>query len=131
MSMIPVVLTRKSAVVPDRPWPTDPAVSIKSAIEIDIPPGGEALIPTGLAIHVTSDVTMVLRATQMLWALDADVFPAPVFRRSSDEPHEMYIEVKNRGQQVLVISVGMDLAMASLMSVRDFSWQVVGSRFKT
>lgn len=131
MSMIPVVLTRKGAVVPKRPWPTDVAAGIRSAIDIDIPPGGEALIPTGLAISIPVDITMVLRPTQTLWVLDADVFPAPVFLRKSEEPDEMHVEVRNRGDSTLSIVLGQELAMATSFAVRDLSWQVVGARYKT
>lgn len=131
MKMMPVVLTRKEAEVPAKPWPLDPLVAIKAALPFEVEPGQMVLVPTGLAIMVPEDMIMSLRPTAPMWAQDIEVFPQPIFRRSSDEPHEMHVEVKNRGTRPFSIAARSEIAMATFIACLDLPWRNVGTRIKS
>jgi dUTP pyrophosphatase len=112
-----VELVHEDAKVPSYAYPSDSGFDLRSTIEINIPPFGRALIPTGIKLSIPEEYEIQVRPKSGL-ALNQGLTvlntPGTV---DSGYVGEIKVIVFNTNNETVTISKGMKIAQAVLCPV--------------
>lgn len=114
---IGVELVHEDARVPTYAYPTDSGFDLRSTVEVNIPPFGRALIPTGIKLSIPEEYEIQVRPksglalTQGLTVLNT---PGTV---DSGYVGEIKVIVFNTNDETVTVSKGMKIAQAVLCPV--------------
>jgi dUTP pyrophosphatase len=112
-----VELVHEDAKVPSYAYPSDSGFDLRSTIEINIPPFGRALIPTGVKLSIPEEYEIQVRPKSGL-ALNQGLTvlntPGTV---DSGYVGEIKVIVFNTNNETVTISKGMKIAQAVLCPV--------------
>jgi len=95
------------------------------AAPVTIPPGGRALIPTGLRIALPPGHELQVRPRSGLALRNGIVLPNSPGTIDEDYRGEVQVIVLNAGTESFVVERGMRIAQAVLAPVTRASWQEV------
>jgi len=90
---------------------------------VTIPPGGRALIPTGLAIALPPGYELQIRPRSGLALRNGIVLPNSPGTIDEDYRGEVQVIVLNAGDQPFVVERGMRIAQAVLAPVVRATWR--------
>ena len=112
-----VELVHEDAKVPSYAYPSDSGFDLRSTIEINIPPFGRALIPTGIKLSIPEEYEIQVRPKSGL-ALNQGLTvlntPGTV---DSGYVGEIKVIVFNTNNETVTVSKGMKIAQAVLCPV--------------
>ena len=112
-----VELVHEDAKVPSYAYPSDSGFDLRSTIEINIPPFGRALIPTGIKLSIPEEYEIQVRPKSGL-ALNQGLTvlntPGTV---DSGYVGEIQVIVFNTNKETVTVSKGMKIAQAVLCPV--------------
>ena len=112
-----VELVHEDAKVPSYAYPSDSGFDLRSTIEINIPPFGRALIPTGIKLSIPEEYEIQVRPKSGL-ALNQGLTvlntPGTV---DSGYVGEIKVIVFNTSNETVTVSKGMKIAQAVLCPV--------------
>jgi dUTP pyrophosphatase len=112
-----VELVHEDAKVPSYAYPSDSGFDLRSTIEINIPPFGRALIPTGIKLSIPKEYEIQVRPKSGL-ALNQGLTvlntPGTV---DSGYVGEIKVIVFNTSNETVTVSKGMKIAQAVLCPV--------------
>ena len=112
-----VELVHEDAKVPSYAYPSDSGFDLRSTIEINIPPFGRALIPTGIKLSIPEEYEIQVRPKSGL-ALNQGLTvlntPGAV---DSGYNGEIKVIVFNTNNETVTVSKGMKIAQAVLCPV--------------
>ena len=112
-----VELVHEDAKIPSYAYPSDSGFDLRSTIEINIPPFGRALIPTGIKLSIPEEYEIQVRPKSGL-ALNQGLTvlntPGTV---DSGYVGEIKVIVFNTNNETVTISKGMKIAQAVLCPV--------------
>ena len=112
-----VELVHEDAKVPSYAYPSDSGFDLRSTIEINIPPFGRALIPTGVKLSIPEEYEIQVRPKSGL-ALNQGITvlntPGTV---DSGYVGEIKVIVFNTNNETVTVSKGMKIAQAVLCPV--------------
>jgi dUTP pyrophosphatase len=112
-----VELVHEDAKVPSYSYPSDSGFDLRSTIEINIPPFGRALIPTGIKLSIPEEYEIQVRPKSGL-ALNQGLTvlntPGTV---DSGYVGEIQVIVFNTNKETVTVSKGMKIAQAVLCPV--------------
>ena len=112
-----VELVHEDAKVPSYTYPSDSGFGLRSTIEINIPPFGRALIPTGIKLSIPEEYEIQVRPKSGL-ALNQGLTvlntPGTV---DSGYVGEIQVIVFNTNKETVTVSKGMKIAQAVLCPV--------------
>ena len=112
-----VELVHEDAKVPSYAYPSDSGFDLRSTIEINIPPFGRALIPTGIKLSIPEEYEIQVRPKSGL-ALNQGLTvlntPGTV---DSGYVGEIKVIVFNTNNETVTVSIGMKIAQAVLCPV--------------
>jgi dUTP pyrophosphatase len=112
-----VELVHEDAKVPSYAYPSDSGFDLRSTIEINIPPFGRALIPTGIKLSIPEEYEIQVRPKSGL-ALNQGLTvlntPGTV---DSGYAGEIKVIVFNTNNETVTVSKGMKIAQAVLCPV--------------
>jgi len=112
-----VELVHEDAKVPSYSYPSDSGFDLRSTIEINIPPFGRALIPTGIKLSIPEEYEIQVRPKSGL-ALNQGLTvlntPGTV---DSGYVGEIKVIVFNTSNETVTVSKGMKIAQAVLCPV--------------
>ena len=112
-----VELVHEDAKVPSYAYPSDSGFDLRSTIEINIPPFGRALIPTGIKLSIPEEYEIQVRPKSGL-ALNQGLTvlntPGTV---DSGYVGEIKVIVFNTNKETVTVSKGMKIAQAVLCPV--------------
>jgi len=97
------------------------------AAPVTIPPGGRALIPTGLAIALPPGHELQIRPRSGLALKHGIVLPNSPGTIDEDYRGELQVIVLNAGDAPFTVARGMRIAQAVLSPVLRAEWQEVAS----
>jgi dUTP pyrophosphatase len=113
-----VELVHEDAKVPSYAYPSDSGFDLRSTVEINIPPFGRALIPTGIKLSIPEEYEIQIRPKSGL-ALNQGLTvlntPGTV---DSGYVGEIKVIVFNTNNATVTVSKGMKIAQAVLCPVR-------------
>jgi dUTP pyrophosphatase len=92
---------------------------------VAIPPGGRALIPTGLMIAVPPGYELQVRPRSGLALRNGIVLPNSPGTIDADYRGEIQVIVMNAGQELFQVKHGMRIAQAVLAPVMRVAWREV------
>jgi dUTP pyrophosphatase len=92
---------------------------------VTIPPGGRALIPTGLAMALPAGFELQVRPRSGLALKHGIVLPNSPGTIDEDYRGELQVIVMNAGNEPFTIERGMRIAQAVVSPVVRASWRVV------
>ncbi len=95
------------------------------AAPVTIPPGGRALIPTGLRIALPAGHELQVRPRSGLALKHGIVLPNSPGTIDEDYRGEVQVIVLNAGTEAFVVERGMRIAQAVLAPVTRAAWQEV------
>ncbi len=95
------------------------------AAPVTIPPGGRALIPTGLAIALPAGFELQIRPRSGLALRHGIVLPNSPGTIDEDYRGEVQVIVLNAGAEAFVVERGMRIAQAVLAAVQRAAWRPV------
>ena len=95
------------------------------AAPVTIPPGGRALIPTGLAIALPAGFELQIRPRSGLALRHGIVLPNSPGTIDEDYRGEVQVIVLNAGAEAFVVERGMRIAQAVLAPVQRAEWRPV------
>ncbi len=95
------------------------------AAPVTIPPGGRALIPTGLAIALPAGFELQIRPRSGLALRHGIVLPNSPGTIDEDYRGEVQVIVLNAGAEAFVVERGMRIAQAVLAPVQRAEWRKV------
>ena len=95
------------------------------AAPVTIPPGGRALIPTGLAIALPAGFELQIRPRSGLALRHGIVLPNSPGTIDEDYRGEVQVIVLNAGAEAFVVERGMRIAQAVLAPVQRAEWRLV------
>jgi dUTP pyrophosphatase len=95
------------------------------AAPVTIPPGGRALIPTGLAIALPAGYELQIRPRSGLALKNGILLPNSPGTIDEDYRGEIQIIVLNSGDAPFIVERGMRIAQAVLAPVVRVSWDEV------
>lgn len=98
---------------------------------VTVPPGGRALIPTGLAIALPPDHELQIRPRSGLALRNGIVLPNSPGTIDEDYRGEIQVIVLNAGDQAFVVERGMRIAQAVLAPVLRAAWREVATLDET
>lgn len=98
---------------------------------VTIPPGGRALIPTGLAIALPPDHELQIRPRSGLALRNGIVLPNSPGTIDEDYRGEIQVIVMNAGDQPFTVDRGMRIAQAVLAPVLRATWWEVDDLDRT
>lgn len=114
-----VELVHEDAKVPSYAYPSDSGFDLRSTIEINIPPFGRALIPTGIKLSIPEEYEIQVRPKSGL-ALNQGLTvlntPGTV---DSGYVGEIKVIVFNTNNETVTVSKGMKIAQAVLCPVMN------------
>ncbi len=93
------------------------------AAPVTIPPGGRALIPTGLTIALPQDYELQVRPRSGLALRHGIVLPNSPGTIDADYRGEVQVIVMNAGDAPFVVERGMRIAQAILAPVVRLAWR--------
>jgi dUTP pyrophosphatase len=112
-----VELVHEDAKIPSYAYPSDSGFDLRSTIEINIPPFGRALIPTGIKLSIPEEYEIQVRPKSGL-ALNQGITvlntPGTV---DSGYVGEIKVIVFNTNNETVTVSKGMKIAQAVLCPV--------------
>jgi dUTP pyrophosphatase len=112
-----VELVHEDAKIPSYAYPSDSGFDLRSTIEINIPPFGRALIPTGIKLSIPEEYEIQIRPKSGL-ALNQGLTvlntPGTV---DSGYVGEIKVIVFNTNNETVTVSKGMKIAQAVLCPV--------------
>ena len=112
-----VELVHEDAKIPSYAYPSDSGFDLRSTIEINIPPFGRALIPTGIKLSIPEEYEIQVRPKSGL-ALNQGLTvlntPGTV---DSGYVREIKVIVFNTSNETVTVSKGMKIAQAVLCPV--------------
>jgi dUTP pyrophosphatase len=112
-----VELVHEDAKVPSYAYPSDSGLDLRSTVEINIPPFGRALIPTGIKLSIPEEYEIQIRPKSGL-ALNQGLTvlntPGTV---DSGYVGEIKVIVFNTNNATVTVSKGMKIAQAVLCPV--------------
>jgi dUTP pyrophosphatase len=112
-----VELVHEDAKIPSYAYPSDSGFDLRSTIEINIPPFGRALIPTGIKLSIPEEYEIQIRPKSGL-ALNQGLTvlntPGTV---DSGYVGEIKVIVFNTNKETVTVSKGMKIAQAVLCPV--------------
>lgn len=113
--------------LPDYATPGAAGVDLLAAVgePLTIPPGGRALIPTGLTIALPPDHELQIRPRSGLALRHGITLPNTPGTIDEDYRGEVQIIVLNAGDAPFVVERGMRIAQAVLAPVVRFVWHEV------
>ena len=112
-----VELIHEDAKVPTYAYPSDSGFDLRSTVEINIPPFGRALVPTGIKLSIPEEYEIQIRPksglaiNQGLTVLNT---PGTV---DSGYVGEIKVSVFNTNKETVTVSKGMKIAQAVLCPV--------------
>jgi dUTP pyrophosphatase len=98
---------------------------------VDIPPGGRALIPTGIAIALPPDFELQLRPRSGLALRHGLTLPNTPGTIDEDYRGEIQVILMNTGAETFTVTRGMRIAQAVLAPVVRARWAEVESLQET
>jgi dUTP pyrophosphatase len=98
---------------------------------VDIPPGGRALIPTGIAIALPPDFELQLRPRSGLALRHGLTLPNTPGTIDEDYRGEIQVLLMNTGAETFTVTRGMRIAQAVLAPVVRARWAEVESLQET
>lgn len=124
---VAVVRLPHAAGLPLPAYATDGAVGMDLLAAVSapvaIPPGGRALIPTGLSIAVPPGHELQVRPRSGLALRHGIVLPNSPGTIDADYRGEVQIIVMNAGDELFTIERGMRIAQAVLAPVKRLVWR--------
>lgn len=97
------------------------------AAPVSIPPGGRALVPTGLAVAVPQGYELQVRPRSGLALAHGIMMPNSPGTVDSDYRGELQIILMNAGDAPFTVERGMRIAQAVLAAVARLEWREVAS----
>lgn len=94
---------------------------------VAIPPGGRALVPTGLAVAVPQGYELQVRPRSGLALAHGIMMPNSPGTVDSDYRGELQIILMNAGDAPFTVERGMRIAQAVLAAVARLEWREVAS----
>ena len=136
-SMIPVQVVAlphfQGLTLPSYATAGSAGLDLQAAVEapVVIPPGGRALVPTGLSLAVPPGFEAQVRPRSGLALKQGLTVPNSPGTIDSDYRGEVKIIVLNAGSEVITIERGMRIAQLVLARVEQLAWQPVATLAET
>jgi dUTP pyrophosphatase len=112
-----VELVHEDAKVPSYAYPSDSGFDLRSTIEINIPPFGRALIPTGIKLSIPEEYEIQVRPKSGLALIQGLTVLNTPGTVDSGYVGEIKVIVFNTNNETVTVSKGMKIAQAVLCPV--------------